>query len=106
MRAQQPKLELGRQLLGDRAVDEAAEPGVYAVGVLAPAVRGAFDELARGAHLLARRIGERRGLALDGDRPDVGDRQVVAGEGDRGLLGHAASLALPGLRLTAVEEPE
>ena len=59
VRAQQPQLQLPRQLLGDRAVDEAAEAGVDAVGVLARAVRGALDELAGRPHLLARRVGQR-----------------------------------------------
>ena len=37
------------------------------------AVRRALDELARGAHLLAGGVGERRGRPLDRDGPDVGD---------------------------------
>ena len=60
VRAQQPQLQLLGQLLGDRAVDEAAEAGVDAVGVLAASVRGALDELAGGEHLLPRRVCERR----------------------------------------------
>ena len=51
VRAQEPQLQLLGQLLGNRLRDEAAEAGVDAVRVLARAVRGALDELARGAHL-------------------------------------------------------
>ena len=58
VRAQQPQLQLLGQLLGDRAVDEAAEAGVDAVRVLARSVRSALDELARRAHL--RRARRRR----------------------------------------------
>ena len=58
VRAEQPELQLLGQLFRDGARDEATEPGVDAVRVLARAVRGALDELARGAHLLARGVGE------------------------------------------------
>ena len=58
VRAQEPQLQLLGLLLGDRDRDEAAEAGVHAVRVLARAVRGALDELARGAHLLPRGVGQ------------------------------------------------
>ena len=48
------------------------------------AVRGALDDLARGAHL--RRAPRRESAArraLDGDRPDVLEREVVAGQRQR-----------------------
>jgi hypothetical protein len=90
VRAEQPQLELLRQLLRDRPVHEAAEAGVDAVGVLARAVRGALHELAGRRHLFARALGERRRRQLDRRGPDVCDREVVAGEADRGALGHAS----------------
>ena len=49
-----------RQLLGNRAVDEAAEAGVDAVRVLVRAVSRALDERAGGAHLVAGGVGERQ----------------------------------------------
>ena len=69
MRAQQPQLQLAGQLLRNRAVDEAAEAGVDAVRVLLRSVRRALDERARGAHLVARGVGERRGRARRSRRP-------------------------------------
>src|SRR5205823_1846584 len=56
----------------------------------------------RGLHLLARAVAELRGRALDGDGPDVCDREVVAREADRRALGHAASLVPGALTLDAV----
>ncbi len=89
VRAQKAQLELLGQLLRDRARDEAAEPRVDAVRVLARAMRSALDELAGGAHLLPRRVGELDRRAVHGDRPDVVDGQILAGETD---ARHAASL--------------
>ena len=89
--AQEAELELLGQLLGDRARDEAAEAGVDAVGVLLAAVRGLLDELAGRAHALARRVREADRPGVDGDLPDVGERQIVARQ--RLALDHAASLS-------------
>ena len=89
--AQEPELELLGQLLRDRARDEAAEARVDAVGVLLAAVRGLLDELAGGAHALPRRVGERDRAGVDGDLPDVLERQIVARQ--RPALDHAASLS-------------
>ena len=89
--AQEAELELFGQLLGDRARDEAAEAGVDAVGVLLAAVRGLLDELAGGAHALARGVRERDRPGVDGDLPDVGEREIVARQ--RPALDHAASLS-------------
>ena len=91
MRAEEPQLQLLGLLLGNRDGDEAAEAGVDAVRVLARAVRGALDELARGAHAVACAVGQFRRCALDGDRPDIVDGEVVAGETNC----HGSSL-LPG----------
>ena len=97
VRTEQAELQLLGQLFRDGTRDEAAEPGVDAVRVLARAVGRALDELPRDAHLRAGGVGQRSRIAVDRDGPDVGDREVVAGEADRGALGHGASLA-PSLR--------
>ena len=76
--AQEAQLELPRQLLRDRLRDETAEPGVHPVRVLARAVRGPVDELARRDHPLPRGVGEPGVATLDRDGPDVLDRQVFA----------------------------
>src|SRR5581483_6990816 len=89
--AQQAQLELLGQLLGNRLRDEAAEAGVDAVRVLAAPVGGAVDHRSRRLHPFARGVSERRPPALDGDRPHVVDRQVVARQG--AMRDHAASLA-------------
>jgi hypothetical protein len=91
MAAKQPQLELFRQLLGDRARDEAAEAGVHAVGVLLAAVRGVLDDLARRSHSLSRRLGEADRPAAERDVPDVVQNEVVAGQ--RLALDHAASVS-------------
>ena len=95
MAAQQAELELLRQLLGDRPGDETAEARVDAVRVLALAVDGSLDEVAGGPHPLAGRVGDLDRRVVDGDGPDVGETEVVAGESL--ALDHAASLsrALP-----------
>ena len=90
--AKQPKLQLGGLFLRDGDRDEAAEAGVDAVGVLAAAVRRAFHELAGGAHLLPRLVGELGARSFDRHRPDVVDAQVVARKADRRPLRHDASL--------------
>ena len=59
--------------------DEAAEAGVDAVGVLARAVRRAVDDRAGRVHR-ARAESASAACALDRDRPDVLDGQVLAGE--------------------------
>ena len=64
MAAQEPQLELGRELLRDLARDEAAEAGVDAVGVVAVAVRDVLDERAGRPHPLARGVGDRGGSPL------------------------------------------
>ena len=89
--AQEAELELFGQLLGNRARDEAAEAGVDAVGVLLAAVRGLLDELAGGAHAPARGVRECDRPGVDGDLPDVGEREIVARQ--RPALDHAASLS-------------
>src|SRR5690349_8508371 len=88
VRAEQAKLQLLGQLLGNRAVDEAAEARVDAVRVLTASVRRAFHELSSRAHLVARRAREADRHAVDGDRPYVRDHQVVTREADRGALRH------------------
>ena len=69
--AQQAELQLLGQLLGNRLRDEAAEAGVDAVRVLARAVRGALDELARRAIRSRAASASATGRAADGDLPDV-----------------------------------
>src|SRR5207247_10202797 len=92
---QESQLELSRLLLGNRGRDEAPEAGIDPVRVLTRTVRRALDEVACGAHLRARLVGERRVRRLDCDRPDVLDPEIVSGQADRGRLSHrAASLAL------------
>src|SRR5262249_61596607 len=88
---EQAQLELLGQLLRDRARDEAAEAGVDAVGVLLATVRGLLDDLARGGHAVACGIGESDRPAVDGDLPDVGEREIVARQ--RPALDHAASVS-------------
>ncbi len=77
MAAEQAHLQLFRQLLRDGLRDEAAEPRVDAVGVLGRPVRRALDELTRRRHPRPRGVGELDRPALDGDRPDVLDGEVV-----------------------------
>jgi uracil-DNA glycosylase len=90
VRAEEPQLELLGLLLGNCDRDETAEAGVDAVRVLTRAVGDALDELPRGAHLLPCRIGQLGAHPVDSDRPDVVDRQILAGHTDRAC--HAASL--------------
>ena len=72
VRAEQPQLQLLRQLLGDLLRDETAEARVHAVGVLVGAVCDPLDDLPRRPHVVSCALGERRGRApFDGDRPDV-----------------------------------
>ena len=85
---QQPQLQLLGQLFGDGLRDEPAEAGVDPVGVLARAVRGAFDQLTRCAHLRARLVGERDAGFAVGDRAHVFDPEIVPGQADRGRLSH------------------
>jgi hypothetical protein len=87
--SQEPDLQLLRELLGDRTRDEPAEARVDAVRVLARPVRDPFHELARSAHLVSRALRKLRARALECDRPDVADAEVVAGQADRGRLRHA-----------------
>jgi len=79
---------------GIDAIDEAAEARVDAVGVLLRSVRRALDECTGRPHLVARGVREPGRGTLNGDGPDIGDGQIVAGEADRGALRHATSLAL------------
>ena len=80
VRAQQAHLQLLGLVVRDRLGDEAAEPGVDAVGVL-PHSR--VEERARGQRALATEVTERDVPPVDRDLPDLVDRQVVAGELDR-----------------------
>ena len=86
--AQEAQLQLLGQLLRDRLRDEAAEPGVHTVGVLAPSVRGAIDDRAGLDHPPACGLGKRRGRARDRNRPHVVDGQILAREADRRSRGH------------------
>ena len=86
--AQQPQLELLRQLPRDPLRDEAAEAGVDAVRVLVEPVRGALDERSSGTHLRPGLVGQLGACAVHGDVPDVGDGEVVAGQPHRRFLGH------------------
>ena len=61
-------------------------------------MRGALDEVAGGAHPVARPVGELRGGTFDGHGPDVVNGQVVAREADRRPLRHDASLGRSTLR--------
>jgi hypothetical protein len=86
--AQEAKLELLRELGRDRLLDKAPKAGVDPVGVLAGrAPGGLLDQLPRGAHPPAPVLGEPGGHALDRDRPDVLDPEIVAvqehGRGNR-----------------------
>ena len=79
--AEEAQLELLGQLLRDRARDEAAEAGVDAVRVLLAPVRRLLDELARRApSARAPRRQARPARPVDGDRPDVGESEIVAGQ--------------------------
>jgi len=98
---QQPHLQLLGQLLRDRPRDEAAEAGVDPVRVLPLAVRRPHHELACGAHALAGAVGERDGGALDSDRPDVVDAEILTRQGARLDHGGESSSAL-----RAVQEAE
>ncbi len=53
-------------------------------------MRRALDELARGAHPVAREVGQLHACTVDRDSPDVLDREVFASETDRAR--HDASL--------------
>ena len=88
MAAKQPELQLGRELLGDGARDEAAKACVDPVRMLVRAVSRALDELAGAHDLVARLAAERRRRAVDRDRPNVVDRQVVAAQLDGRSQGH------------------
>ena len=91
MRAEQAKLELLCQLLGDLLGDEAAEARVDAVGVLVRPMRCVLDHRAGGAHARARIVGQRRGRpAVDRDGPHVAEREVLTCQ--RVRHGHMASL--------------
>src|SRR5262249_27904358 len=91
-------LKLAGLLGRDGDGHEAAEAGVDAVRVLATAMRRVFDKVTGGPHPLPRLVGEFRGGALDGNRPDVVHGQVVAREADRRPLRHDASLGRSSLR--------
>ena len=73
MAAQQAKLQLLDLVVRDRLRDEAAEPGVDAVRVLAHPL----DERARRLHPRPRLVRERHRHTVDGDLPDVLDPEVV-----------------------------
>ena len=79
MAAEEPQLELLDLVVRDRARDEPPEAGVDAVRVLP--TRDALDELPRGLHLAPRLVRERDRDPVDGDLPDVLDREVVPGQG-------------------------
>jgi len=79
VRPEQSKLQLLGQLFRNHLRDEAAKPGVDAVGVLVRAVRDFLHDLPRRAHLLACLLRKlRRRAALDGNRPNVPQREIVA----------------------------
>ena len=104
MRAEQAQLQLLGQLLGDLLRHEAAEAGVHAVGVLVRAVRGVLDDARAPPHLCARVVGEQCGRApLDGDLPDVFEREVVAGQ--RVGHGHTETLVPASAHSGAVSDP-
>ncbi len=84
---EKPQLKLGGLLGWDRLGDEAPEAGVDAVRVVADL---GLEERACPRDSLAPARPERDRPTLDGDVPDVGDRQIVASQLDRGR--HAASL--------------
>src|SRR5207249_1014978 len=67
MAAQEPHLQLFRQLLRNGLRDEATEARVDAVRVLARSVRGALDELTRCPHLVARCVAELCARSFDGN---------------------------------------
>src|SRR5262245_47669342 len=91
MAPQQPQLQLLRQLLGDRARDEATEARVDAVRVLFATVRGVLDDLARRGHSLPGRVGEADRPPAECDFPDVVQNEIVARQ--RPALDHAASVS-------------
>ena len=80
MAAQQAELELLRLLGRDGLGYEPPEARVDAVRVLALAVSGPGYDVAGSAHAVSRAVREGRGRAVDGARPDVVDRELVAGE--------------------------
>jgi Transmembrane secretion effector len=51
----------------------------------------ALDELAGGAHLSARLVGEGRAGSFESDRPHVLDPEIVSGQADRSRLSHRAA---------------
>ena len=94
MAAQQPELELLGQLSRHARRDEPPESRGHAVG--RPFCRNRpVDDFSRRSHLLAGRVVELCGGALDRDLPDVGGGEVLTCQADHGRLGHrVASLAL------------
>ena len=80
MAAQQAKLELLGLLGRDGLRDESPEARVDAVRVLALAVGRPGHDVAGSAHAVSRVVREGRGRAVDSSRPDVVDREPVAGE--------------------------
>ena len=80
MASQQAELELLRLLGRDGLRDEPPEARVDAVRVLALSVRRARHDVPRSAHAVSRAVRERRRRSVDSGRPDVVDRQPVAGE--------------------------
>ena len=83
--SKQPQLQLLGLVVRDRLRDEAAEPGVDAVGVLAAEL---VEQAARACHLLDGARSEADRAAADRDVPDVLDREVVAGQQEQ--IGHGA----------------
>ena len=79
MATEEPELQLLDLVVRDRPRHEAPEAGVDAVRVL---VAGdALDELASRLHLPPRLVRQRDGNPVDGDVPDMLDREVVPGQG-------------------------
>ena len=93
MAPEEPELELVGELRGDRLRDEATEPRVDSVRVLAASgARDPLDELAGRAQLPAPFLAELRVASLDRNRPDVCQRQIVTGQGNCSPERHEASL--------------
>ena len=87
MAAEQSELELRCFLRRDGLGDETPEPRIDAVGVLPDAP---LEEGTRSERPFAPSRSEDDGSSVDGDVPDIGDREVVARQLDRGR--HGASL--------------
>ena len=85
--AEQSQLELGGLLGRDRLGDEAPEARVHAVRMVADL---RLEELARRDRSRAAPLAERHLPSLDGDVPDILDREVVTRQLDRGR--HAPSV--------------